>query len=676
MPRTQKVPHYRVDNSSGDKQPGELIDPCVKFVVDEWESYDSFWSSKFSEFDKYYDRWIGKPPKRDEDWQSNFHKRLTWQAEKVLVSRFHSNLFPTSAPIETEAVEVQDEMQRILAKSVVSHWFKIGRFSKEFLSSMRSAAIYGTGLFEDDWFVRKEEITEKIEKQIPDYRQLVDAAGKKVEDEEGNIRVEEIGKKTILTEQARMKVVEDRYRVRKANLFAWRVHPNKLSDEDDLPAIKQEFITYDQLVDRQAEADKYGFSKFENMDLIEQDKSSNKSDEAKRLQKDGEYVDLKNPRIELLHYWGMYADEKDGKKLPKKPMWIVVANRKYILIKRNNPYWHKHPPLFHIVWTEDERPSYYGIGIAQIGADAEDRANTWINIRTDIKRKNIRGSGWYNSLDKKIRKSQLTSNTPGLMRACSDVNAAVRMDTPVPTDPTDYTEEQTATNDFREITAASSSLLPTENKSNEPDTLGGMQQNLSQAASRLKPDLSMMELMGIRIMANRAFLLSRQFMSKDETIELIASEDKLKQLGVNKIYQMSPKELMGGVNFFCTGLSESIDKNQNIDKLLKYAEMTAKIPAMQQTTNYQAIAKRIALWLGFEDVESFINPMQPAGVPGAYPMQGAPQLPQPPPIGLPQQGLPSASPQPQLGGGLPPQLLALIAQRMRQQQAQGGIPQG
>jgi hypothetical protein len=203
-----------------------------------------------------------------------------------------------------------------------------------------------------------------------------------------------------------------------------------------------------------------------------------------------------------------------------------------------------------------------------------------------------------------------------------------------------------------------------------------MQQNLSQAASRLKPDLSMMELMGIRIMANRAFLLSRQFMSKDETIELIASEDKLKQLGVNKIYQMSPKELMGGVNFFCTGLSESIDKNQNIDKLLKYAEMTAKIPAMQQTTNYQAIAKRIALWLGFEDVESFINPMQPAGVPGAYPMQGAPQLPQPPPIGLPQQGLPSASPQPQLGGGLPPQLLALIAQRMRQQQAQGGIPQG
>jgi len=670
-----KVSHYKTDHPIDAKQK-EQIDPCVKFVVDEWESYDSFWSSKFNDFEKYYDRWMGKPPKRDEDWQSNFHKRLTWQAEKVLVSRFHSNLFPTSAPIETEAVEVQDERQRILAKSITAHWFKVGKFSKEFLSGMRSAAIYGTGLFEDDWYVRKETVIEKAEKQIPDYRPLVDVNGNKIEDESGNIKVEEIGKKTILTEQSKVKIVEDRYRVRKANIFSWRVHPNKLSDEDDLPAIKQEFVTYDDLLDRQEEADKYGFAKFENMDLIEQSKSSAKEDDAKRLQKDGEYIDLKNPRIELLHFWGMYADKKNGKPLPKKPMWIVVANRKYILIKRDNPYWHQRPPLFHIIWTEDEKPSYYGIGIAQIGADAEDRANTWINIRTDIKKKNIRGTGWYNSLDKKIKKSQLTSNTPGLMRACSDVNAAVKMDNPVPTDPTDYTEEQTATNDFREITAASSSLLPTENKKNEPDTLGGMQQNLSQAVSRLKPDLSMMEIMGIRVMANRAFLLSRQFMSREETIELVASEDKLKQLGVDKIYKMTPKELIGSAHFVCTGLSESIDKNQNIDKLIKYAEMTSKIPEMRQITNYQAIAKRIALWLGFEDVDSFINPVQPVALPGSPATPGMPQLPgnqarlPQPAVNQPPR-LPMPSPQPQQRGGLPPQLSALIAQRMQQAQNQG-----
>ena len=677
MPKKKKVSHYRVENLI-DKPQAETVDSVAKFVSDEWDSYDNFWSDRFNKFEKYYDRWIGVPPKRDEDWQSNFHKRLTWQAEKTLVARFHSALFPTSAPIETEAVEVQDELQRILAKSMVVHWFKVGKFSKEFLSGMRSAAIYGTGLFEDDWYVRKEEVTEKIEKQIPDYRSLVDVEGKKVLDENGNIKVEEIGKKTISSEQSRLKVVEDRYRVRKANIFSWRVHPNKLSDDDDLPVIKQEFVTFDTLLEMQAESVKYGFSKFDNMDLLEENKTSVKEEDAKRLQKDGEYIDTKNPRIELLHYWGLYADEVDGKKQPKKPMWIIVANRKFILIKRPNPYWHKKPPLFHIVWTEDEKPSYYGIGIAQIGADAEDRANTWINIRTDIKKKNIRGGGWYNANDKKIKKSQLTANTPGLFRACSDINAAARPDVPVPTDPTDYTEEQTASNDHREITGATSSLLPTENKSGQPDTLGGMQQNLGQAISRLKPDLSMMEIMGIRVMANRGLLLTRQFMNKDEAIELVASEDKLKQLNISKIYTMSPKQLMGGVNFFCTGLSESLDKMQNIDKLIKYAEMTSKVPAMQQITNYEAIAKRIALWLGFEDTVEFTKPAQPAPAPQIQPQEarGAsnmPQgIPQPPQMPIPQgQGMPERS------GGLPPQLLQLLAQRMmmaRQGMSQGQQP--
>lgn len=644
----EKVSHYKT-SSTIDAQAEVKLDPIVQFCKESWEDWDNHWGSKFSEFDSHYDRWIGKPPQRNEDWQAQFHKKLTWQAEKVLVARFHSALFPISAPIATDATEVTDELQGILSTSIVSHWFKIGKFSKEFLSGMRSAAIYGTGVFEDDWYQRVEKVYEKEEMEIPDYRPMVDEQRQPLLDEDGNVMSQEIGKKKVLREQAKNKVVEDRYRVRKANIYAWRIHPNKKSDDDDYPVMKQEFVTYDTLVERQSELQRYGIEKFTNMDKIEKDKTEVDKKSYDRIQKDSGFVDKKNSELELLHYWGKYGENK--------ARWITIVNRKFLLQDIDNPNWHKKSPLTHIVWTEDERESYYGIGLAKIGGVAEDRANNNINIRIDERKKNIKGGGWYNALDKKIKKSQLMKNIPGLYKSCTDVNNAVRPDIVIPSTPDDYKEEEVSVNDHREITGATSSLMPTESKKNLPDTLGATQLVLGQSVQRLRPDLAMMEFMGIRRIANRAFLATRQFMSRTESIELIASEDQKRQMNLVKIYQLTPEKIMGQANFHCTGLSESIDKAQNIDKLLKYAEVTGKIPAMQNITNYQGIAKRVALWLGFENLEDLIllnpaNPLapqpQPQGVPGQMP-------------GMPGQGIPG---QPQAGGGLPPEILQSIAQQI------------
>ena len=689
-----KTPHYAVDNSSKmNKDEAIKVEPCVDFVVDAFESWSDHWANKFSEFEKHYDRWSGVKPKRDEEWQSNFTKMLTWQAEKALVARLHGALFPNSAPIDTTRTEITDDMQAILAKSIVAHWFKIGEVSREFLSGMRSAGIYGTGLFEDDWYVRTEMITEKQETMIPDYRPMVDPTGQTILDEQGRVKSKQVGEKPYIQEKSRKKVVEDRYRVRKANIFSWRIHPNKKSDDDDYPTIKQEFITYDDLMERQKELSKYGITAFDAMDEIEEDKFKIKEQDTRRFNKEGEYVDDKNPLLEVLHYWGLYA-EKEGdegykKGAEKRPVWISVVNRKYKIKLIDNPLWHKKSPLFHIVWTEDEKPSYYGIGLAQIGADAEDRANNTINIRTDVKKKNIRGGGWYNANDKKIKKNQLTQNVPGLMKSCSDINNAVRPDVPVPADPTDYKEEELATNDHREITGATTALLPTADNTQQHKTLGGLEILVGQGLARLKPDLQMMEMMGIRKIANRAFLLTRQFLTQPEAIELMAPEDKLKQLNLSKIYKLTPREIIGSVHFFCTGLSETVDKLQNIEKLLKFTEVTGKIPQMSQIINYQEIAKQIATWLGFEDIDRFIQEPPPIMQPRQPPQQ--PGIPGMPGQGLPPQVVPMAMPgipagisawppmPPQLpiggnGGppaglppGLPPFLALAIAQRLGQQ---------
>lgn len=642
-----KTPHYKT-HTTLDTQKEEEIDPTVEFVVDSWELWNNHWSDKFSDFDRYYDQWIGIPPKRDEDWQSQFNKKLTWQAVAVLVSRFHSALWPVPAPIEQESTEVEDELQGILGKSIVSHWFKIGKFSMEFLKGMRSSGIYGTGLFEDDWYQRKEIVNSKVDKDVDDFRPLVDDNGAKVLDDEGNIRSEAVGTRKVRIDQSKLEVVEDRYRVRKVSIYSWRVHPNKVSDDDDFPAIKQEFITFSDLQKRQAELEKYGLGSFDDMDKIKTDTFKIDETDKKRQQKGGEYHDKKNPRLEVLHYWGLWTED-DSKNAEKVPSWIMIVNRKFKIKVSENPYWHKKPPLFHIVWTEDEKESYYGIGLAQIGESAENRANSVVNTRTDIKKKNIRSGGWYNALDKKIKKTHLVDNTPGRMKPCSDISKAVKYDDPPSLSQDDYKEEETAVNDHREITGATSSLLPTENKKNQPDTLGGMQLVIGQSAQRLKPDLLMMESMGIRKMANRAFLLTRQFLTKSEAIELVASADERKRLSLDKIYNLGPKEILGKMEFYSTGLSESIEKGQNIDKLMKYAEVTGKIPGMQEITNYQGIAKRIALWLGFEDVEEFVqmNPQDPL----------AQAL-------LPQQQQQPQSPQ--QGGGLPQENINRIAQSIQQ----------
>ena len=642
--------HYRTTSPKGEKAKIKL-DPNVKWINDNWDKWESHWSGKMSEFDGYYDQWIGKPPVRAEEWQANFNKKLTWQAEKTLVSRFHSALFPNSAPLDVDGTEPVDEMQGILAKSIVAHWFKIGKFSKEFLSGMRSSAIYGTGLFEDDWYQKVELKPEFSEVEEDDLRPMVDNESKAITDEKGNVKTYKVGVKKVTREVERYRIVEDRYRVKKGNIFAWRFHPDKLNDDDDFGAMKVEYITFDTLLTRQTEAVKMGFSPFDNMDKIKEDMSSVKEEDTKRLQKDGGFIDEDDPKLQVIHYYGLYPDDKDKDEdgePRKKPMWLTAVNRKFLLRKRPNPFWHKKPPVFRIVWTEDERPSYYGIGLAQIGKEAELRANENVNIRTDIKKKLVKGRTFYKRTDKKIKKSELSKNYPGQYIGCEDVNN-FKPEVVQPLSPDDYKEEETAVNDFREITGATASLSPVNDISQQHKTKGGMQLLLSQAVQKLKPDLLMMEMMGIRRMANRGFLLTMQYFSEPKMIKLMASQDQKKRLRLREMYFLTPDEIKQNVNFICTGISENAEKQEKIEQLVNFMGISAKILPLQAITNYQGIGKQIALYLGFENIEDLINmgegdPLAPSpvqGMPqgmgpgGPQGPQGGPSMPQGMPQGQP-----------------------------------------
>ena len=90
-------------------------------------------------------------------------------------------------------------------------------------------------------------------------------------------------------------------------------------------------------------------------------------------------------------------------------------------------------------------------------------------------------------------------------------------------------------------------------------------------------------------------------------------------------------------------------------------QATAKIQPAQEIMNYAEMIKRIALWLGLEDVEKFVqmNPLQ--GLMGQQQPQVQPQQ------AMSPQGTPQAGGNG--GGGLSPQVIAGIAQRMQGQRA-------
>jgi len=68
--KNNKDSHYKTYSTTDNKEKEQLL-PCVKLVNESWDAWDQHWSSKLTEFESYYDRWIGKPPDRDESCHTN-----------------------------------------------------------------------------------------------------------------------------------------------------------------------------------------------------------------------------------------------------------------------------------------------------------------------------------------------------------------------------------------------------------------------------------------------------------------------------------------------------------------------------------------------------------------------------------------------------------------------------
>jgi hypothetical protein len=382
-------------------------------------------------------------------------------------------------------------------------------------------------------------------------------------------------------------IIENRPDFKPVNFFEVYPHPAKMDVDDGLPLIRRRFVDAEYLKRLKENVR----MKIENIDKAIESENPQKSELGQAYQaKSGE-------EYELLEYWGPWDEEyKEGDKDCKRlavPYWITVVNRSVTIRNIPNPYDHQIPPICKMTLYEDTKPSWFGVGIGKIGKPTQDRLNKIVNQRLNNVDLVLNKQGCYMGSDPLINVKKLQVSKPGAFHKVSDTVNSIRwIDTPDVTQ-SSYKEEELAKQDYRESTGATAHLMP--EAGSEHRTAMGIQLLQGAAGMRFRPILRKLESALIQQTAMFFFSNLKQFMTTAQWVQITG---KTGTISVN----IKPEEIQSKVYFIPTGVSETMNKETQVQQLLRFKELTAQDP----TVNRQEINKRVAELMGFKDIQSLL----------------------------------------------------------------------
>lgn len=539
-------------------------DKMLTYVVEEYQRYEKAHYDRFELAAKIYDQWCNKPETRSESWQNAVHVPITFAAEQTITPRLFAALFPTSAPVEAESFEIPQAI-RIKIRDLIRKHFKVSDVQGESIPALSQCTLLGTGYLEAPWiYERKWQVGR-----------------------DGN----------------RYKaIVHNRPGCRAVNFFELFPHPAKMRMDDGLPLIRRRFCDAEYLK-RLADDPKF---KFDNIQAA-LDSEPTTYLKSPILDTSGKPLDSKKrEEYELLEYWGPWdtSYEKDNKVVKQQavPHWILIVNRAVKIRGIPNPFNHQIPPFVKFILYPDIKPSWFGVGIGTVGKPTQDRLNKMVNQRLDNVDLVLNKQGFYNGNDLLINTRKLQVSKPGQWHKVSDTVNSIRwMETPDVT-ASSYKEEELAKADYREATGATVPLMPSDEGQHR--TAAGI--NLLQGAAgvRFRPILRKIETDLIQELALIYLSNLQQFMMFPEWVNVITDE------GDEQAVLVRPEEIQSRVKFIPTGISETLNKEIQIEQLLRYKEVTMNDP----TVNRAEINKRIGEMMGFKDLKKLIVKQQPAMV--------------------------------------------------------------
>jgi len=545
-------------------------DPMVDFVVKEFNRYEQAVSTRFEDGKKIYDYWMNKAPARDFSWQNAVHIPAMIEGEQTITPRLFSALFPIEAPLECQVYEPATEAQGIVIRDTVGHYFRIADVQGKAQQALTQCVLFGTGYLEAPWLVEQ---------------------------------------KWQVSQGTRyLAIVANRPDCKNVNFFEIYPHPAKLRVDDGLPLIRRRFVDAEYLK-KLADSPHFKFDKLKQA----LDSKPVVSQPSVILDQNNNRMQLEDKEnYEILEYWGPWDQsyEENNKVVTKKavPYWIIVINRSVLVRAIQNPYNHQRAPYCKFTLFDDPNPSWFGVGIGQVGRPSQERLNKIVNQRLDNVDLVLNKQGFYNGNDMLINTKKLRVAQPGQWHKVSDTVTSIRwMETPDVTQ-SSYKEEEAAKNDFREATGATVPLMPTD----EGQHKTAMGINLLQGAAgmRFKPVLRKLEVDLIQDLAMMFLSNLQQFMVFGEWVKITSDDGKVKPILVK------PEDIQSKAFFIPTGISETMNKELQVGQLLRFKELTMQDP----TVNRAEINKRIAELMGFKDIEKLLTPPGPVqGGPGALP---------------------------------------------------------
>lgn len=544
------------------------LDAQVKFVVSEFERYENAIRDRFDKAKKIYDMWIGSPPTRTFDWQNQINVPMMVEAEQTITPRLFAALFPTEAPIDCQVYGTATPEQGIIIKGLIGHQFTISDVQGEAIPALTQCTLLGTGYLESGWLVER---TWQVDP---------------------------------LTKQRYLGLTANRPDCKAVNFFEFYPHPAKLRMNDGLPIIRRRYCDAEYI---KRLGDNPNFKMNNLKEAL--DSESVVDIPSTLVDKSGKALELKQrEKYELLEYWGPWDTtyEKDGKPKTDKavPSWIIVVNRKVKIRSIPNPFNHQRPPFIKFKLFEDVNPSWFGVGVGQIGFPTQERLNKIVNQRLDNVDLVLNKQGFYNGNDVLINTKKLQVSRPGQWHKVSDTVTSIRwMDTPDVTQ-SSYKEEEIAKNDFRESTGATIPLMPTDEGQHR--TAMGINLLQGAAGARFRPVLRRMETDFIQDLAFIYLSNLQQFMTAPEWITITSKS------GIKEPIKVKPEQIQAKVLFIPTGISETLNKEVQIGQLLRFKEVSVQDP----TVNRTEINKRIAELMGFKEIDKLMVPQEAPVQPG------------------------------------------------------------
>lgn len=527
----------------------------IDYIVGEFTRYEAFHKERFDKMRKVYDNWMNVPPKRDYDWQNAVHVPVTLESEQTITSRIFTALFPSDAPLDVQVEGDTPPIHGIIIKNLLQHFFRVTNAQGESWPTLTQNTLFGTAYVEaGSWYVKRGWVQD------------------------------------LMGDERYNTIIESRPQCKFVDFFEIFPHPAKLKMNDGLPLIRRRWVDAEQLK-RQGE-----LFNIDNLQEALDTESPVSSEYASANTKVKEY--------ELLEYWGPWDEsyiDKEGKETTRKavPYWCMIINRSVKIKGMPNPYNHQMPPLCKTILFPNPRPSWFGIGVGEIGLTTQERLNKMVNQRLDNVDLVLCKQGFYNGNDPLINKNHLQVAKPGKWIRVSDTINSVRwMDTPDVTS-SSYKEEELAKLDHREATGATEHLMPSPG-AEQHRTAMGIQLLQGAAGMRFRPVLRNLEIDLVQEIAMFYFSNLKQFMTQPEWVMITGKN------GMQQPILITPEQIQAKVYFIPTGISETMNKETQVSQLLRFKEITMNDP----TINRQEINKRIAELMGFKDIEKIMVPQQ------------------------------------------------------------------